>query len=282
MENCLLHSASKDRLSLALALVVATAVRLRELLQREDGVGKGDDYFVHHMYQSDFEIACDLLWRSGISYGAWYAGRGPAHLTWAGSKEDEKSKKLGFPPFFAIPDAFKAKELFDQFDAEKLPRIELLIDAYLRVATDYGRNSAAHLPTKRSELFFPTHPDQEPVLEAFTRCGYARKVGTQYVWTDQMLPMMAEIWLWSEKDLNSALVDQDKMVEEATRILDSFNLDDSDSQRENLRCRSIPFRALEIQYLWDGQAWLPHRREAPRLTFDEALVVSLLLEDELG
>lgn len=270
---------SPAELGLFRALAIATLHRLRMLLPCEKSVGADGECYVHHMYGSDLEIACGILWELGVSRGAFAHGRGPINFSYEAYCRPDSGGK-GFPPYFSLPRDDEAERLLDRMTPTAWPSIERVIEAYLRVATDYGANKEWHLPTPRGQAFRATHPSQIAPLEAFVLNGYARKVGGEYLWSDKMLPTIGEIWLWDETDADLSGVDAQKVEEQVTAILAS--LSEITAGRSHLDLHlSVTFRALEILKYWDGGKWSESSVAPPVLTFDEAVAISQNLEQEL-
>ncbi|MEL7529051.1 MAG: hypothetical protein AAFN16_25010 [Pseudomonadota bacterium] len=154
------------------------------------------------------------------------------------------------------------------------PPTEEIIDAYLRIAEDYGRDKRALLPIPRGKPFLPTHPDQIAPLEALVTNGFAHKTGDQFIWADRMIPIMVKNWLWDETDVDWSSLDRTRILEQAQAVLTSLKPEGTAEIRRDLKMMSITFRGLEIMQRWTESDWLPAGQDARFLSFDEAVAVS--------
>ncbi|MEO0979301.1 MAG: hypothetical protein AAFY24_18695 [Pseudomonadota bacterium] len=263
---------SPAEMELVRTLAVAISLRLRQNFSREEGMGTGDDWCIYHLHTSDFEIACDTLWSLGVCSAAVSGQREDKHLLSRSAFEREGHR--GFPAFFFIYTKEKVERLLKDQSGTSWPPTEEIIDAYLRIAEDYGRDKSALLPIPRGKPFLPTHPDQIAPLEALVTNGFAHKTGDQFIWADRMIPIMVKNWLWDETDVDWSSLDRTRILEQAQAVLTGLKPEGTAEIRRVLKMMSITFRGLEIMQRWTGSDWLPAGQDARFLSFDEAVAVS--------
>ena len=269
---------SPAEMELVRALAVAISQRLRQIFPREEGMGTGDDWCIYHLHTSDFEIACDALWSLGVCAAAVFRQPEDKYL----SQEDfERAGHKGFPAGFFIFTKEEVERLLKGQPGTSWPSNEEIIDAYLRIAVDYGKDKSTKLPFPRRKPFLPTHPDQIAPLEALVKNGFAHKSGDQFIWADRMTPIMVKNWLWDETDVDWSSLDRTKISEQAQSLLTSLKPEGMDEVRRDLKMMSISFRGLDIMQRWTGSSWLPVGQEALFLSFDEAVAVSREIEAAL-
>lgn len=273
-----MNDLNENELHLYRTLAVAIGQRIRSILPREEDVGIESDWCVFHLHQSDFEIACDILWQLGVAFPA-------------SSREKPRSKdsrvdyyrdtlNRSFPAFFAICASDEVEQLIDGQRSEFWPSTDMIIEAYLRVATDYGRDTSLHLPTPKNESFQITHTDQYAPMEAFVLNGYARKDGDQFIWSELITPIMGRIWLWDESDIDWQSIDERRVSEQTGAVISSLKSEETKVLLSDLAHMSVAFRGLEIMQKWNGRTWSSTVLNPTVLTFDEAMAISLKMEKE--
>jgi len=263
------------------SLALAITQRLREILPKEACVGDKSTYYIHHMYQSDFEIACATLWQLQVSKAAFREDQGPAEFSFNEFVNDEicfPSKM--FPPFFSLCSDKELNDLIASSNPETWHSLEFIIEAYLRVATDYGPSQKTHLPIPRNEFFAITHPNQKVPMDAFVLNGYATKSGQHYAWTDKMAFLMLGNWLWNEASINWSLIDENHVLEETLKLLESLQKPEVLQIKIDLFNMSVAYRAMEILAKWNGDSWSNNKPKEPYLTMDEAIAISIELDKE--
>ena len=161
------------------------------------------------------------------------------------------------------------------------PSNEEIVDAYLRIAVDYGKDKRTPLPCPRGKPFLPTHPDQIAPMDALARNSFAHKTGDHFIWADRMIPIMVRNWIWDETDVDWSSVNRSKVSAQAQAVLASLKPEGAAEVRSDLKMMSITFRGLEIMQRWTGSGWLPVGQGARFLSFDEAVAVSREVETEL-
>ena len=266
----------RNELLLVKALAVAISQRLREILQKEDGVGLNSDWCICNLATEDFEVACATLCSLGVVTPALRS-----------DKKDPRRFKDGFRrerPFsggttlFYIYSATEVELLIETQHTADWPPVEDVIDAYLRVTTDYGECANEHLPTPRKHSFTLTHKDQVAPMEALVLNGYAAKSRDQYCWSEKIAPLMIKLWQWNEADIVWQSVERNKVHKQTAAIISFLATDEGEDLRRDFRHLSIAFRALEILQRWDGSVWSSTKLTSPLLGFDEAMAISLELE----
>lgn len=270
---------SPAEMELVRTLAVAISQRLRQIFSREEGMGTGDDWCIYHLHTSDFEIACDTLWSLGVCSAAVSGQTEDRHLLSPSAFEREGHK--GFPAFFFIYTKEKVERLLKDQSGTLWPSDEEIIDAYLRIVTDYGNDRSTVLPSPRGQPFLPTHPDQIAPLEALVDNGFAHKTGDQFIWAERMIPIMVKNWLWDETDVDWSSLDRTRISEQAQSVLTSLKPEAAAEVRRDLKMMSISFRGLEIMQRWTGSDWLPAGQDARFLSFDEAVAVSREIDPAL-
>lgn len=269
---------SPAEMELVRALAVATSERLRQIFPREEGMGTGDDWCIYHLHTSDFEIACDALWSLGVCAAAVFRQPEDKYL----SQEDfERAGNKGFPAGFFIYTKEVVEQLLKGQPGSSWPSNEEIIDAYLRIAVDYGNDRSTVLPSPRRQPFLPTLPDQIAPMEALVNNGFAHKTGDQYIWADRMIPIMVKNYIWDETDVDWSSLDRTRILEQAQSVLTSLKPEKAAEVRRDLKMMSITFRGLEIMQRWTGSDWLPAGQDARFLSFDEAVAVSREIDPAL-
>lgn len=263
---------TEEEIGLVRSLALAIAQRLRMILRCEQGVGDPQDCYIHHMYQSCFEISCEVLWRLDVTVAAFANGQGPVGVSYDQYYKDGTRK--WYPPFFMLYPDHEVKRLLDQSPSASWPPIENVIEAYLRVWTNYGLDRKAHLPTQRKEVFSTTHPDQEIPMKAFVMNQYAERGDEGYVWTDKIAPDMARIRIWDETDIDWSSVDEEKVLEQTIAIMASLEDENLADLKACLWNLSVSSFGLEVMQKWDGKRWCEQPLEARFLTYDEAMAVA--------
>ncbi len=279
MHDASLNHRTPAELELVRALAVAISQRLRQIISREDGMGTDDDWCIYHAHTADFEIACGTLWSLGVCSAAVAEQTEDKHLLSLEAFELECHKR--FPAFFFIYTKEEVERLLIKQSGTSWPPNEQIIDAYLRTVVDYGKDKSAHLPFPRGKQFLPTHPEQIAPMEALAHNGFAQKAGDQFIWTDQMTPIMVKNWIWDETDVDWFSIDRSKVSAQAKSVLASLKTDRLTEIRTDLQNMSITFRGLEIMQRWTGSTWLPAGQKAQFMSFDEAVAVSREIETEL-
>ncbi len=258
-------------MELVRALAVAISQRLRQISSREEGMGTDDDWCIYHLHTSDFEIACDALWSLGVCAAAVFRQQEDKYL----SQEDfERAGHRGFPAGFFIYTKEVVEQLLEGQPGTSWPSNEEIVDAYLRIAVDYGKDKSTDLPFPRGKPFLPTHPHQIAPMDALARNGFAHKTGDQFIWADRMIPIMVRNYIWDDTDVDWSSVDRSKVSAQAQAVLASLKLEGMAEVRRDLKMMSITFRGLDIMQRWTGSSWLPAGQDVRFLSFDEAVAVS--------
>ncbi len=151
---------------------------------------------VHHMYQSDFENGCDVLWRLGVADG-YYNTQDTfgmiSYQNWIEGRIFEKKKV--WPPNFQFQTNPEIRILLHDWVENDVVSLVELLAAYLAVACDYGEDKS-FMPTSRK----PFQPQDEYMHEiaALAYYGYVRKMGAEVAWHDKIGGAMCYAHLWSE------------------------------------------------------------------------------------
>jgi hypothetical protein len=179
-------------------IAVGIARRLAGILEPADRMPPG--YFFH-MYTSDFEGGCDVLWR----LGAARAGYGPEPERCEMSPGTIVYEKA-WPPFFRLLQPAEIREMFsgdtpappvwpkrEGRHVVHAPTPHDVLCAYLRVACDFGFD---RLPSGRSPFEVPLAFARE--IEALERAGYVARISHRGQWAEKISPAMQAAGLWRE------------------------------------------------------------------------------------
>ncbi len=272
---------SQTQKPLVRALILSITQRLRHLFTRETGVGGSRDYYIYHLHTRDFEDACDILWKLGASTAAFMHGDGPVGISFHDYKAKAQDLQKGFPPCFSLhPDEY-LHQLALPPSCDATPSMDTIVEAYVCIATDYGKTCKNRLPIARNKPFSASHQQQNTLMEALVLNGYAIRTGTQYIWTDKIAPIMIKNWLWDDTVIDFSLVDEGKVSQETNKILNGLQAPSFEELTADLKQRPNTFRGLEIMNHWDGSKWSIDPLPTSYLSFDEAMSISRELEIKL-
>ncbi len=192
--------------NLGAELVIGLSRRLLHIC----GIGENS---VHHMYQSDFEQGCNVLWRLGVASGYYNNQDTFGMISYQNWIEGHISneKKVWPPNFQFLTTSEIRSRLHDWVENDVVNLVELLA-SYLAVACNYGE-SKSFMPTSRK----PFQPQDECKHEvaALIHYGYVRKMGAEVVWSDKIGDAMRHALLWSEEGRSFSEIEENELENNA-------------------------------------------------------------------
>ena len=267
---------------LVIELAIGTIARLKYILgpMTEGEFERSDCYW--HVYDSDFEAGCDVLWRLGLAHGVARSRGQECYL----SREVYKKYLKNADPSLSMPALFRFAEedhirqdfLIDAVNDP--PTAEYMIEAYLRVATDYDPIEEK-LPVSRDPFSAPTDM-HVPTLKALANSGYAQEVDGKFIWTGKIGGAMIQMrHQWSAADADETLIDEDKVLDQSQAIIKTLNDPSARHPKWGLENCSMEFGAWVIMNFWNGESWTKKALLEPVVFFDDAIFIAKLLGDEM-
>lgn len=175
-----------DEEQLYSALALGLVRMLRAVAPHVIEVGEKDEWVIDHSFQTGFVDPCHVLWRLGVTV-LTNAGPGTPRYRF-----DEVDFNARWPEpyigYYVLPRDEDVGKCIDKIPMEHRPKLDKLVESYMKFNDDYGAATTFQLPTPFGKLFSVTHPYQIPVLEAFVSNGYAETLDDgQFIWKDSML-----------------------------------------------------------------------------------------------
>lgn len=238
-------------------LSVGLARRLNSILSsKNDGKWMTQEGYVHHLYTSDFENGCNVLWRLDVARAA------------CGCEEDRKELSFGtvveekiWPPYFRFYSEAAIRKRLAAEIPSTAPPLDEILPAYLSVACDYGPSGSSL--SSRREPFIPQR-EYLNEINLLAHCGYMGHLGEGVLWTDQIGPAMQSAYLWERDNQSSETVAEAKLKKECLAALE---LTPEPTKRalakEALRLSELDF-AILLRDKFDGLYWGKNPDGTPR------------------
>ncbi len=235
--------------------------------------------YVHHEFNATFWSAVEMLLELGVS-SASCSDTGLNPLTFQEYNNVTNQIKTytadDYPQYFSISSGEALEERLANVQAVEFRLLSKVIEEFLDLSTSYG---PMKFRCERDMVFFYEGDDLE-LIQSMSVNGYAKKEDNGYFWTDKIAPMMAQKWLWGEKDANLSLIDQSFVEFQASSIYDSLSKDPS--KIYDVSGCSICFATAFIMKYWNGDDWKERVLSDPIMTFDEGIAITLELRKLLG
>lgn len=268
-------------------LAIAMIYRIKRTLHAYPNPVTGGPDVYDHMYQSDFEIPFDALWRLDMAHVVFFDKELGKYIPlkeedWKEYEDsfrtdDGRSRLPGMPKEFFFCSEDEIRGTFSIQMVKNPPSTGSLFEGYFRVS-DFAP-TGEELPVVR-ESFTLQCPRLRNLVNALTKSGYMTEIDGQFLWTDKVAAYWNNLMEWSRKRRDVKFLDQDKIFRESEAILASFN--DPKANQPPKFCyvdSSYEAMAIAIMQFWNGEAWLESALVEPGIYFDEAIHIAELIKD---
>jgi hypothetical protein len=132
--------------------------------------------------------------------------------------------------------------------ARRLPPIDDVIGAWVWCADHKGHASLKRVP-------FVPHDDIMPVTDGLAALGYAKPLGSAFIWTDKIGPAMRASGAWNENNLSYAELEEREVDLDMRNALASIPED----VRQAALTDNVIAVVQAVAARWIDGVWLPDR-----------------------